>query len=426
MSILDDVVAGLPRGDEFRAALAIPQTRQRVSALLATYNRCPADPATALGDNPLTWALDSLLGQAGHALAEIVVVDDGSTDHTPAVLDHYQALDGPVPIRVFRLATHRGAWAARNTAIAAAGAPWLLFGDDDCVFSPHFAAGAAYALYGLWQRDPHAAAVMTPVYYRGLAPHESAPTAKIGRLDPGRAEFATRFHTWPAEYLPCPPLLDDASGLIDPLPVQFIGGTALITADALNRAGGFADLSRWPTSYSDHLHLSADLTAAGATLYHCPDPRLGSAHLKFGAVSRYPLHDSELQTVLPSLGRTLGELVGLSALPRTGTGCRVDESAFHADMIGSWFAFFAGRSADGGHTWGVRMWRDFVERGEIYSQAIATVPPLNDRMAMWRDGLARGAQALADPAARPGLPPLEIDSVLGRITSAVAQPAIVW
>ncbi|MEV4416198.1 glycosyltransferase [Catellatospora sp. NPDC049609] len=425
MDRLADAVADLHADAQFTAALDIPETRQQVSALLATYNRCPADPDTALRDNPLTWALDSLLAQAGQALAEIVVVDDGSTDHTAAVLEHYRSLPGPVPVRVLRLA-HRGAWAARNAAVAAAEAPWLLFGDDDCVFQPHFAAGAAYALQGLWHRDPHAAAVMTPVYYRALAPREIMPIARIGRLDPPLAEFSTRFNTWPVDYLPQAPLLDSASGLVDPFPVQIIGGTALVTADALHRAGGFTDLSMWPTSYSDHLHLSADLADAGAGLCHCPDPRIGSAHLKYGAVSRYPLHDDDLRTILSGVGRALGELVDLSARPRVDTGCRVADGDFHADMIGSWLAFFAGRSLDGGAAWGRRMWTDFVQGGQVYSQAIAVVPPLDERVTAWREGLARGARALVAPTARPARTAAEVDGVLWRVTDHAGQPPITW
>jgi hypothetical protein len=58
--------------------------------------------------------------------------------------------------------------------------------------------------------------------------------------------------------------------------VELIGGTAIVAAEKLSAAGGFADLSVWPASYSDHLHLSADLTDAGGHLYHCPDPRLAA------------------------------------------------------------------------------------------------------------------------------------------------------
>jgi hypothetical protein len=68
--------------------------------VIATNNRCPFDPASGrLRDNPLTWALDSLLAQAGQAGAEIVVADHGSSEHTQAVLGTYRAGAARCPSR---------------------------------------------------------------------------------------------------------------------------------------------------------------------------------------------------------------------------------------------------------------------------------------------------------------------------------------
>src|SRR5262249_48650290 len=212
-----------------------------------------------------------------------------------------------VPVRVLRLPEHRGAWAARNTAVRAAAAPWLLFGDDDCVFAPHYAAGAAYALHVLRRHDARAGAVNLPFYYRATRPRQALRVSRVGGLRPGRAEFGTWFHTWPDSHLPTPPRTDDGSGLVAPVRVELIGGTALITADDVHLAGGFVDLSTWPTSYSDHLHLSADLADAGVRLYHCPAPRLSAVHLKYGAAGRYPSSAADLDSWLPPLGRRLGE-----------------------------------------------------------------------------------------------------------------------
>ncbi len=120
---LDTLVTSMTTGPGFTAAIDVPRIAGRVSAVIATYNRCPFDPASArLRDNPLTWALDSLLAQAGHALAEIVIADDGSSDYTQAVLHTYLTRHGEVPVRCIRLDEHRGAWAARNAAARAAAA----------------------------------------------------------------------------------------------------------------------------------------------------------------------------------------------------------------------------------------------------------------------------------------------------------------
>ena len=425
LTVLDAVVGSLPDGPEFTAAVSVPETAGQVTAVLATYNRCPFDPAAhSTSDNPLTWALDSLLAQVGDVLAEIIVVDDGSTDHTPAVLADYTRRPHRVRVSGVRLGGHAGTAAARNTAIAAARTRWVLFGDDDCVFTPHYAVGAAYVAHTLASRDPATAAVMLPFYYRALRPREIFPAERIGVLTPPTAQFATRFHTWPTEYLPQPPRLDERSGLVAPLPVWLIGGTAILNRHWLLEARGFQDLSSaWCSSYSDHLHLSADLTDLGATLYHCPDPRASAAHLKFGAAGRFPVDEGDLATVIPALSRPFGELVELARHPRTDTGCRVPGAVFHTEMIGAFFGFFAGRSPDGGLAWAVRMWREFVEDGQVYSLTVTEQPTRDDRERAWREGLQRGARFLTE-GIRPGRSRKEILALVARIGEALGQPPV--
>jgi glycosyltransferase involved in cell wall biosynthesis len=63
---------------------------------------------------------------------EVVIVDDASTDDTPAVLAR---LSDP-RIRLQRLNERRGAAAARNEGIALARAPWVAFLDDDDLWAP--------------------------------------------------------------------------------------------------------------------------------------------------------------------------------------------------------------------------------------------------------------------------------------------------
>jgi glycosyltransferase involved in cell wall biosynthesis len=64
--------------------------------------------------------------------AEVVVVDDGSTDGTA---ERLAQLDEP-RLRVIRNDQPQGQGAARNRGIAAARAPWIAFLDDDDLWSP--------------------------------------------------------------------------------------------------------------------------------------------------------------------------------------------------------------------------------------------------------------------------------------------------
>jgi hypothetical protein len=172
------------------------------------------------------------------------------------------------------------------------------------------------------------------------------------------------------------------------------------------------------------LHLSADLTDNGAHLYHCPDPRLAAVHLKFGAAARYPLDPADMALILAGPERPLGELVALSEQPRSDTGCRVPDADFHAEMVGSFFAFFAGRSSAGGLAWARRTWIEFVTAGQVYSLAVARIPDRPAREAAWRAGLCRGARFLVE-GTRPHLDMLPVELSLDRICRTVGQPPII-
>ncbi len=91
-----------------------------VAVVVPTFNR-----AHTLGAS-----LDSLLAQRDVAL-EVIVVDDGSTDETAALLARY---DDP-RVRVIRGA-HAGIAAARNAGVAAATTPLVAFHDSDDLALP--------------------------------------------------------------------------------------------------------------------------------------------------------------------------------------------------------------------------------------------------------------------------------------------------
>jgi glycosyltransferase involved in cell wall biosynthesis len=90
-----------------------------VSLVIATFNHGRLLPE----------ALDSAIGQTLEGV-EIVVVDDGSTDDTPAVLARYGDR-----IRVVHQ-SNRGLAAARNTGLAAARGAYVSFLDADDVLMP--------------------------------------------------------------------------------------------------------------------------------------------------------------------------------------------------------------------------------------------------------------------------------------------------
>lgn len=73
----------------------------------------------------LARAIDSVLKQAGNHAVEVIVVDDGSTDDTPAVLAQYQE-----KISTYRQ-DNQGVSVARNLGVSVSRGEWLVFLDAD-------------------------------------------------------------------------------------------------------------------------------------------------------------------------------------------------------------------------------------------------------------------------------------------------------
>jgi glycosyltransferase involved in cell wall biosynthesis len=98
----------------------------------------------------LRQALGSVAAQRGVDL-EAVVVDDGSTDATPAVVTGM----GDRRLRLIRHQHPQGVSAARNRGVAEAGGRWVAFLDDDDVWAPEKLASQLAAA----ERDDRAWAV---------------------------------------------------------------------------------------------------------------------------------------------------------------------------------------------------------------------------------------------------------------------------
>jgi len=91
----------------------------RVSVIIPTYNRSWC----------LSAAIDSILSQTFQNM-ELIVVDDGSTDETPALLSRYGSR-----LRCLRQ-TNQGVSAARNNGIQAASGALIAFLDSDDTWQP--------------------------------------------------------------------------------------------------------------------------------------------------------------------------------------------------------------------------------------------------------------------------------------------------
>lgn len=96
-----------------------------VSVLVPVYN----------AERYLARCLDSILGQT-YGNVEVVAIDDGSRDGSPALLDEYAARFGSLVLVEHR--ANGGAAAARNRAIELAHGEYLAFADNDDWLDPDF------------------------------------------------------------------------------------------------------------------------------------------------------------------------------------------------------------------------------------------------------------------------------------------------
>ena len=131
------VIVRRRRRDGSRRAIALDTVSEPlpVTVVIPAYNR----PAM------VQRAVRSALDQRPRPPAEVLVVDDCSSDDTAAVASAAGAT-------VIRHDVNRGGAAARNTAIRAAGHDWIAFLDSDDELLPTSPRGAVAA--SRWPRDP--------------------------------------------------------------------------------------------------------------------------------------------------------------------------------------------------------------------------------------------------------------------------------
>lgn len=142
-------------GGTLLAEHSMPATQPVISIVMATRDR------SAL----LRRAIESVLRQS-YPHWQLVVVDDGSTDATPSVLDAFR------DPRIVRLRTDGvRAAAARNRGLEVATGDWVAFLDDDNVMATHWLRGvAAFA-------DMHSDAVVAyGAQWRQFEPTDADPS----------------------------------------------------------------------------------------------------------------------------------------------------------------------------------------------------------------------------------------------------------
>lgn len=152
---------------------------RRTSVLIPSYNAAAYLPES----------LESILPQLA-ADDELIVVDDGSTDETPAVLARYAPR-----VRVVR-GRHAGLAAARNVALEAATGDWIAFHDADDVAAP----GRLAVLRAVLDAHPDADGVFSNGSHLEAPDRGVVPTAFATRLDGRMLRPADVFSGFPVYF----------------------------------------------------------------------------------------------------------------------------------------------------------------------------------------------------------------------------------
>lgn len=196
-----------------------------VSVVIPTYNR------VAL----LRETLKSVVSQTVMP-AEVVVVDDGSTDNTPMVVREFEGA-GPKIVFVARPHSNRRG-PLRNAGVAASSSPFVAFLDSDDLWKPE----RLEVQLEEWSRSPEAGFA----FCNAVLFNEEGVTS--------------------SPWLPSTPRWN-ANVLGDMLEEPLTGGsTLMVKREALEQVGGFRDL-RTNEDYDLPLRLAARFTAS-----YAPEP----------------------------------------------------------------------------------------------------------------------------------------------------------
>ena len=191
-----------------------------IAAVIPCYN----------GARFLEGAIESVLRQT-RPVAQLIVVDDGSTDDSVAIVERFRAAGHPV--RSIVAERNGGPATARNLGIAAAREPLVAFLDADDRWEPHHCATVASLL------EAHTDAVLASGRIRAIDDDVEAEDAGTAVAGDAAAD---------AE---CAPVLE--AMLFDNLVPQ---SAAIVRRDALLAVGGYTDGLRHSEDYDLWLRLA--------------------------------------------------------------------------------------------------------------------------------------------------------------------------
>lgn len=236
---------------------------------------------------------------------DIVVVNNASTDETPAVIDEFASRAAGVAVRGV-LETRQGVAFARNRGIEEARGPWIAFFDDDQVADPDWLVKLS------WLAESKQARVVGGAVRLKLEkeqPESFRPIFERVLWQSGRGDAACRYD------------VNNAPGT----------GNLMIHRDVFDRVGRFAESLREAGEDTELFHrittagIAAWYTPDAIVFHHVPAYRLTPAYLRWTtqrqgwSIVRRDWNERGSLAVASLLAARLGQ-AGLINLPALAAG----------------------------------------------------------------------------------------------------------
>jgi len=372
-----------------------------ISVIIPTYNRCPfAKDSENYKYNPLYLCIISILRQK-LPVAEIVVVDDASTDYTKEVVDDLEIQASSkkgVKIKYLKNESQKGSSTSRNIGAKLAGSKYLFFLDDDCVSAPYLTFTAMLVMKKLEKSDRNFSVLVLPVYDRSSFPKAILPIADLTKTFIKRGNSSASFNSVPEEYITSKNrFLNRTLKIFKPIEVYQTWGHFIIDRSKYLDVGGFPDFATWPNKIGEEQEFACRLIENSYSLYYLPDPKASSYHGAYGA----RIGDFTGRDWLADESGGEYSLIKFSELCENGirSGNRVSAREYIYSKIIACFCILYKRNIKEAINWAQHTYKSFVQDNEqrwypAYARGEEFLRETRDRI--WHDAITDGLLLLEE------------------------------
>lgn len=357
--------------------------KEPITFLFVTRDRCPyKDPLK----NPLYWAILTLENNRIKKPDNYLIVSDNSIDYTEDCIEYCKSKFKKDFILI-KLPVRKGCSYARRVGIENLTTELFFMGDDDCLYTPDFLS-TNIIIFKLLQKKFSNLGVLNCLTFERDVDYRGVEILKhIGKTYFDENTFFHNFDKFPIEYKNHKKYIDKYANLLEPFEVDTFSGVSLNSRTAILNSGNFEDLSNWANDYLEHLIMGQKLLKKGYVIYHNPNKTSTSVHLKFGADSRDYTPTGLNKIKFPKMKLDLEQIIKLSQNTDLKGGCRLSDTDFHINEIGSLVFFYLNISEDLGIKQALKEYNYFVKSNYYFSTTTGNIEGEDTRFKIWREGI---------------------------------------